>query len=163
MEVTEYQRTEIPHTNKRTAVRDLTKIYKETGGQARDNSTRDAPVRCPPVKISSFSGSEDLATWITKFEVIAHRFRWSEEEMLDQLLPGIGGLASHSVFSQLRQDILDNYRDLTYELSCRFQPIETAKSFASKFSRRSRDRGKAGRLRGGPEHAVRHREQLQGP
>jgi len=95
------------------------------------------PFRCPPGKISSFSGSEDWATWITQFEVIAKRFRWSEEEMLDQLLPRIEGPAAQFVFSQLRQDILNNYRDLTYKLSCRFQPIETARSFASKFSRRN--------------------------
>jgi len=88
--------------------RTLQRYTRETGGQARDNSTRDAPVRCPPIKISSFSGSEDWATWITQFEVIAHRFMWSEEEMLDQLLPRIKGPAAQFVFSKLRQDILDN-------------------------------------------------------
>jgi len=121
--------------------RTLQRHTRETGGRARDNSTTDAPVRCPPVKISSFSGSEDWATWITQFEVIANRFRWSEEEMLDQLLPRIEGPAAQFVFSQLRQDTLNSYKDLTYELRCRFQPIETARSFASKFSRRSQRQG----------------------
>ena len=119
----------------------LHRYTRETGGQARDSSTKYAPVRCPPVKISSFSGSEDWATWITQFEVIANRFRWSEEEMLDQLLPKIEGPAAQFVFSQLRQDTLNSYKDLTYELRCRFQPIETARSFASKFSRRSQRQG----------------------
>jgi len=121
--------------------RTLQRHTRQTGDQARDNSTRDVPVRCPPVKISSFSGSEDWATLITQFEVIANRFRWSEEEMLDQLLPRIEGPAAQFVFSQLRQDTLNSYKDLTYELRCRFQPIETARSFASKFSRRSQRQG----------------------
>ena len=60
--------------------------------------------------------------------------------MLDQL-PRKEGPAVQFVFFQLRQDILDNYSDLTYELSCMFQPIETARSFASKYSRRSQRQG----------------------
>ena len=108
---------------------------------SRCNPMREGQVRYPPIKISTFSGNEDWLTWITQFEVIANRFQWSETEMLDQLLPRLEGPAAQFVFSQLRQDSFNNYHELIHELSCRFQPIETARSYASKFSRRNQRQG----------------------
>jgi len=135
-----YNQNRHEHSSERQT-QTLQRPAREINIQHQDNQTREAPFRYPPVKMSTFSGSEDWATWITQFEVIAKRFKWSEDEMLDQLLPRIEGPAAQFVFSQLRQEILDSYRDLTYELRCRFQPIETARSFASKFSRRNQRQG----------------------
>ncbi|KAH3801603.1 hypothetical protein DPMN_155259 [Dreissena polymorpha] len=51
--------------------------------------------------MASFSGKEDLVTWISQFEAIAKRNNWSQDEMLDQLLPRLEGLAAQFAFSQL--------------------------------------------------------------
>jgi len=103
--------------------------------------TLETPARYPPVKLPTFSGKEDWMTWRTQFEVIATRFGWTEDEMLDQLLPRLEGQAAQFVFSQLRPDIINNYRDLTNELSSRFQSIETPRSYSSKFARRMQRHG----------------------
>ena len=57
--------------------------------------------------------------------------------MLDQLLPRLEGQAAQFVFTQLPPMVLDSYQMLKEEIYTRFRTIETARSFASKFSRRS--------------------------
>ena len=39
------------------------------------------------IKIPIFTGKEDWSVWINRFEVIAERNRWDEDEMIDQILP----------------------------------------------------------------------------
>lgn len=93
------------------------------------------------VKIPSFTGKEDWATWIARFEAVAYRYRWGPEEKPDQLLPRIEGQASEFVFTELPQSVLQNYDVLTAELNSRFRKIETARSFAAKFSNRMQEAG----------------------
>ena len=93
--------------------------------------------RFASVKLPTFDGKEDWSTWITRFEVIANRYQWSEEERLDQLLPKLEGTAAQFAFTQLTPDILNDYGELLHEMNCRFRVIETPRSFAAKFSRRS--------------------------
>lgn len=88
------------------------------------------------VKIPYFTGKEDWSVWISRFEAIAYRSGWGENEMLDQLLPRIDGQAADFVFSQLPPIVLSNYNDLKDELNSRYKVIETPRLFASKFSRR---------------------------
>jgi hypothetical protein len=88
-----------------------------------------------------FSGREEWSTWIARFEAIARRYQWSEDEMLDQLLPRLEGPAAQFVFSQLQPWIINSYTDLVAELNCRFRVIETTGSLAAKFSRRSQKYG----------------------
>ncbi|KAH3778575.1 hypothetical protein DPMN_180042 [Dreissena polymorpha] len=97
--------------------------------------------RLPPVKMASFSGKQVWVTWISQFEAIAKRNNWSQDEMLDQLLPRLEGLAAQFVFSQLSPNLLNDYQSLVEELDSRFRVIETPRSFASKFSRRSQRHG----------------------
>ena len=89
------------------------------------------------IKIPAFNGKEDWRVWINHFEAIANRQGWSFEERLDELLPKLQGSAGDFVFSQLRPEILQDYRSLVEELDCRFRVIETTKTFAAKFSRRN--------------------------
>ena len=89
------------------------------------------------IKIPAFNGKEDWRVWINHFEAIANRQGWSFEERLDELLPKLQGSAGNFVFSQLRPEILQDYRSLVEELDCRFRVIETTKTFAAKFSRRN--------------------------
>ena len=103
-----------------------------------------APRRQTPlcdVKIPPFTGKEDWAVWINRFEVLADRYRWGEEEMIDQLLPKLQGSAGEFVFTQLPRGTLHNYNRLTTELNSQFRVVETQRSFAAKFSRRDQRNG----------------------
>ena len=89
------------------------------------------------IKIPPFTGKEEWPVWIARFETIAQRFGWSEEDKLDQLLPRMEGQAGQFVFAQLPPRTLRDYQELLCELHSRFRVIETARSFAAKFSERS--------------------------
>lgn len=93
------------------------------------------------IKIQPFTGKEDWQVWISRFETLAMRYRWSEDEKLDQILPRIEGLAGQFVFTQLPVGIVTNYKDLIKEMNNRFRMIETPRSFAAKFSRRNQRAG----------------------
>lgn len=88
-------------------------------------------------KIPPFTGKEEWPVWIARFETMAQRFGWSEEEKLDHLLPRMEGQAGQFVFAQLPPRVLQNYKELLCELDSRFRVIQTARSFAAKFSSRS--------------------------
>ena len=95
------------------------------------------------VKMPAFTGKEDFSTWITRFETIAKRFNWSIDDKLDNLLPRIEGQAAEFVFSQLPPHILEDYRELVQEMHSRYRVVETARSFAVQFSRRSQKYGES--------------------
>ncbi|KAH3883511.1 hypothetical protein DPMN_007469 [Dreissena polymorpha] len=88
-----------------------------------------------PVKLPSFSGKEQWATWIAQFETIANRYRRDDKEKLNQLLPRLEGEAAQFVFTQLSPYIINEYQELVGELNSRFRVIETPGAFAAKFSR----------------------------
>ena len=89
------------------------------------------------IKINHFTGDSEWKTWYARFETIVQRFGLTDEEKLDQLLPRIDGKAAEFVFTQLPPTVLRDYRTLIQELNCRYRVIETSRSFAAKFSRRS--------------------------
>lgn len=95
------------------------------------------------LKVPPFTGKEDWAMWIARFEAIASRYAWGPEEKLDQLLPRLEGQAATFVFSQLRPALLNSYSDLVAEMNSRFRVIETARSFAAQFSRRVQRHGES--------------------
>lgn len=95
------------------------------------------------VKIPAFAGKEDWGVWVSRFEAIANRFGWDEEEKLDRLLPRMEGEAAEFIFSQLSPFVLGNYRELVAELHSRFKVIETPRSFAAMFSRRVQRSGES--------------------
>ncbi|KAH3858137.1 hypothetical protein DPMN_100757 [Dreissena polymorpha] len=93
------------------------------------------------MKIPPFTGKENWAVWSAKFDVIASRYRWTDDERLDNLLPRIEGQASEFVFTQLPKRVLTSYRDLVYELTARYRVIETPQAFAAKLSKRNQRQG----------------------
>jgi len=95
----------------------------------------------PVPKIPPFTGKEDWAVWSAKFDAIARRFGWDDDDKLDNLLPMIEGQASEFVFAQLPTEVLSDYHELTSELTRRYRVIETSRSFAAKFSRRNQKHG----------------------
>ena len=97
--------------------------------------------RLPAVRMAQYTGKEEWQTWIAQFETIANRYGWGVDERLDQLLPRLEGAAAQFVFSQLPPHVLDNYYELLREIDSRFKIIETPRSFAAKFSRRSQRHG----------------------
>lgn len=102
----------------------------------------DLPVQAHrDIRIPPFTGKEDWGVWHAKFEAIAIRYRWCEDDKLDHLLPLIEGQACEFVFSQLHKDVLQDYFELTSELSRRYRVIETSRSFAAKYSKRNQRHG----------------------
>ena len=93
------------------------------------------------IKIPPFTGKEEWATWIARFEAIAYRYSWSEEDKLDQLLPRLEGTAAQFVFAQLPPLVLNDYQELVAAMNSRFRVVQTARSFAAKFSRRNQRPG----------------------
>ncbi len=136
----------------------------QRGADDRNFNSREVPVDCPrysdhrahdrwsrlhsvgngahqSIKIPSFTGKEDWIVWSARFEAIANRYRWDDEDKLDQLLPRLEGQASEFVFSQLPPRVLTSYQHLVAELNSRYRVIHTARSYAAKFSKRSQKYG----------------------
>ena len=107
------------------------------------NMVQSQGSRQPPIKMPVFNGKMEWETWIAQFEAIAERRGWSENEKLDQLLPRLEGLAAQFVFTQLPPKVVNHYPDLIEEMHGRFRVIETSRSFAAKFSRRSQRQGES--------------------
>ena len=116
--------------------REATGDHCVEGGQSQDTTKRNQHVKIPP-----FNGKEDWRMWIARFEAIADRNAWRDEEKLDNLLPKLKEAAAQFVFVQLPRHLLYNYGELVGELTNRFRVVETNRSFAAKFSRRSQRQG----------------------
>ena len=97
--------------------------------------------KCSNVKIPNFTGTEDWNVWLSRFETIADRNGWNEDDRLDQLLPRMGDQAGQFVFTQLPKPVLNDYQELTREMNSRYRVVETARAFAAKFSRRTQKLG----------------------
>ncbi len=145
-------RRQPPHDNRpqhqHTSSADLPHIARQyQDGAIHRNNSGGAYRRPMPhaqhanVKIPSFNGTEDWSMWIARFEAIADRYWWSDEDKLDQLIPRLEGIAAEFVFSQLPRDVIYDYHQLTGEITSRFRVVETAQSFAAKFSRRTQRHG----------------------
>ncbi|VDI61467.1 Hypothetical predicted protein [Mytilus galloprovincialis] len=104
----------------------------------RQTHTRsDRTVNSSNPKLPAFNGKDDWKVWINRFEAIARRRSWTDEEKLDELLPRIQGEAGDLVFTQLPIGVLERYTDLVRELNYRYRVIENTKSFIVRFSSRN--------------------------
>ena len=92
-------------------------------------------------KLPAFTGKETWKVWFNRFEDIAYRQGWSNDEKLDELLPRLQGVAGDFVYGQLSQRTRSNYTELCVELRSRFRVIETTKTFGMQFSNRNQDNG----------------------
>jgi len=93
------------------------------------------------LKLPPFNGREEWQVWISRFEIIAHRQRWTQDEKLDNLLPRLEGGAAEFVYSQLPQHVVYDYGLLIGELNNRYRRIETPRTFAAQFSSRNQKNG----------------------
>jgi len=94
-------------------------------------------------KLPPFTGKESWKVWFGRFEEVACRRRWSDDEKLDELLPRLQGTAGEFVFNQLLPRTRGNYSKLTTELNSRFQIIELPKTFKTKLARRVQKHGES--------------------
>ena len=106
------------------------------------HSTKHTRGRNSP-KLPPFTGKEKWTVWYNRFDDVASRQHWSEDDRLDELLPRLQGVAGDFVYDQLSRDVRLNYKLLCKELSCRFRVIETSKSFLRKFTNRNQREGES--------------------
>lgn len=60
-----------------------------------DKKTKRSTYKLPPF---TEEGKEKWSVWKSRFETVASRSRWSDEEKLDELLPKLHGKAGEFVF-----------------------------------------------------------------
>ena len=94
-------------------------------------------------KIPPFTGKEKWEVWFNRFEEIAKRRCWTEDEKLDELLPRLQGVAGEFVFSQLSSKSRQKYHKLVTELGSRFKVVEVAKTYQVQFSKRVQKSGES--------------------
>ena len=92
-------------------------------------------------KLPPFTGKEPWEIWFNRFNDIANRLNWSNDDRLDELLPRLQGPTGEFVYGQLSARVRSDYNSLCKELNSRFKIIETAKTFGSQFSRRDQKPG----------------------
>lgn len=92
-------------------------------------------------KLPPFTGKESWKVWRNRFEEMAERYCWSEQDRFDQLQPCLQGVAAEFVFGQLSKKARSNYDILMKELDSRFRVIETRKTYAVQFSHRHQKPG----------------------
>lgn len=94
------------------------------------------------VKLPPFTGDREKWTvWFTRFEDIADRRGWSDDDRLDELLPRLQGSAGEFVYDQLTLRIRRSYPMLVRELETRFRRVESTKTYGTMFSRRNQKYG----------------------
>ena len=99
--------------------------------------------RSSTCKIPPFTGKEKWEVWFNRFEDIAKRRCWTEDEKLDELLPRLQGVAGEFVFSQLSSKSRQKYNKLVKELGSRFKVVEVAKTYQVQFSKRVQKSGES--------------------
>ena len=114
----------------------------------RDSPRGDSKSRGPG--LPNFTGKETWKVWFNRFQEVARRSGWDDEEKLDELMPKLQGAAGEFVFAQLSQRTRQSYKRLVKELENRFRVVETAKTFGARFSARNQKPGS--RLRTLPQN-----------
>lgn len=110
-------------------------------GHTLQGSGSQMPAWRGNIKLPAFTGKEDWKVWIRRFEAIAERRDWSDENKLDELLPRLQGGAGEFVFTQLTSRTLRNYSELVVELGYRYRVIENVKSYQAMFASRNQKLG----------------------
>jgi len=103
--------------------------------QYRTTTSRDR-TEAAKCKLPNYYGKEKWAVWFNRFDEVARRNAWNDNERLDVLIPRLQGLAGEFVFDQLSPAIRRDYSSLVTELNNRFRTVETSKSYQIKFNNR---------------------------
>jgi hypothetical protein len=92
-------------------------------------------------RLPGFTGKESWVVYYNRFQEIADRKGWTNDQCLDELLPKLQESAGEFVFNQLpaRKD----YQSLIVELNNRFRVIEHPRTFQMKFIRRDQNPGES--------------------
>ena len=100
-------------------------------------SSRKVKSTSTKVHIPPFTGKETWKVWFGRFEHIAKRRHWSDEDKLDVLLPKLQGAAGTFVYDQLSEETRNNYKALKKELKNRFRIVENPKTYGAVFAGRN--------------------------
>ena len=93
------------------------------------------------ISIPPFDGKDEWRVWLGRFEAVARRLRWSDDDKLNHMLPRLQGSAAEFVFGQLPYSVVDDYQSLVGELNSRYRVVHTSRSYAAKFSKRDQHYG----------------------
>jgi len=85
-------------------------------------------------ELPNYCGKEKWRVYYNRFEQVATRARWTEDEKLDVLLPRLQGAAGEFVFDQLSAEIRNDYNGLIRELNSRFRVVESNHAYQAKFN-----------------------------
>jgi hypothetical protein len=134
--------TSTSHRNCQRDQRSPSKSSSDSDKEVASNSTVSSPVRRYPrrtsnAKLPVFTGKEPWKVWYNRFNEVAERRRWNNEDKLDELLPLLQGAAGEFVYGQLSHHTRSKYDLLTAELASRYRVVETTRTFAAQFSRRN--------------------------
>ena len=88
------------------------------------------------VKLPPFTGKERWQVWKGRFEEVAKRRKWGEEDKLDELIPRLQGQAGEFVYAQLSAKTRSKYSKLIAELDARFRVVEVAKTYQMQYAKR---------------------------
>lgn len=121
----------------------------ETTSTGCESEEEPIPISRPPrynhrstsgPKLPNFNGVESWKVWYNRFQDIARIQNWSESRKLVEILPRLQGVAGEFTYGQLSEKTRNNFSALVKELEFRFRKIETARTFAVKFSNRNQKR-----------------------
>jgi hypothetical protein len=101
--------------------------------------TRHRDRRHGNAKLPVFTGKEQWKVWYNRFNEVAERRGWSDEDKLDELLPLIQGAAGEFVYGQLSHHTRSTYKLLTAELSSRYMMRRNLVVDSSPFKNQSRN------------------------
>ena len=116
-------------------------VVKSDRSSVKSSHNRTSRSTCSHPKLPPFTGKETWKVWFNRFEEVASRQRWSDDERLDQMIPKLQGVAGEFVFSQLPRSVRSDYKGLCKELKNRFRVVETSKTFGVQFSHRNQKNG----------------------
>lgn len=120
-------------SSERTVNGDLTSFSQSSSYRNRVSKRQ---IRLPP-----FTGKENWEVWLNRFNDVANIRQWNNHEKLGEILPLMQGSAGEFVFGQLSQRCRSNLSELIDELTSRFKPVESRKTYSAQFSHRNQKPG----------------------
>ena len=94
-------------------------------------------------KLPPFTGTESWEVYYNRFNDVAVQEGWTTNDKLRELLPKLQGQAGEFVYGQLSGNTRRNFRLLVDEIEHRFRKIESARSYSSKYTKRTQKPGES--------------------
>ena len=99
----------------------------DTESNASSNDSRQIRRKRHDPKLPPFTGKESWQVWYNRFNDMARRYKWTDDEKLDNLLPKLQGVAGDFVYGQLTYSVRSNPSQIGGVLIPQFQPSKLAR------------------------------------